>query len=77
MVLHGAAVNNRGVWDLANPTGEHAGLAPSLLATSRAPPALADNFAVVAPWVNTPAGASAGRQSFYEEPRAKLLRLGV
>ena len=77
MVLHGAAVNNRGVWDLANPTGEHAGLAPSLLATSRAPPPLADNFAVVAPWVNTPAGASAGRQSFYEEPRAKLLRLGV
>ena len=74
MVLHGAAVNNRGVWDLANPTGEHAGLAPSLLATSRAPPALADNFAVVAPWVNTPAGASAGRQSFYEEPRAKVLR---
>ena len=48
--------------------GEHAGLAPSLLATNRAPTELADNFVVVAPYVGD------GKHSFYPEPRSKLLR---
>ena len=66
LVLHGAGVNEAGVWSLADPMGEHAGLAPSLLAAGRAPPELADNFAVVAPY-------AAGKRSFYEDPRKKLL----
>ena len=67
VVLHGAGLNDGPVWNLADPNGEHAGLAPSLLASGRAPPELADNFAVVAPYVG------AGKRSFYEEPRRKLL----
>jgi hypothetical protein len=74
VVLHGAAVNANGVWGLANPKGEHAGLAPSLIAAGRAPPPLAERFAMVAPFVSSKAGIAAGRQSFYEEPRGKLLR---
>lgn len=66
IVLHGAGINDGPVWNLADPNGEHAGLAPSLLASGRAPPDLADNFAVVAPY-------AAGKRSFYEEPRRKLL----
>ena len=64
--LHGAGENNIGPWDLADTKGEHRGLLPSLLASGRAPPELTDNFAVVAPY-------SAGRRSFYEEPRSRLL----
>ncbi|KAH8085613.1 endonuclease I [Aureococcus anophagefferens] len=46
--------------------GEHRGLAPSLLAAGAAPPSLAENFAVVAPY-------SAGRLSLYGDPRSKML----
>ena len=66
VVLHGAGKNEKDAWSLADPKGEHAGLAPSLLANGRAPPELADNFAVIAPY-------SAGKRSFYEEPRKKVL----
>jgi predicted peptidase len=71
VVLHGAGINKLPVWNLADPTGEHAKLtrqaySPSLLATGRAPAELADNFAVVAPY-------SFGKASFYDEPRRKLL----
>jgi predicted peptidase len=67
IVLHGAGKNDQTAWSLADPLGEHAGLVPSLLSTSRAPSELAQNFAVVSPY-------SAGKQSFYEEPRSKLLQ---
>jgi predicted peptidase len=67
IVLHGAGKNDQTAWSLADPLGEHAGLAPSLLSTSRAPAELALNFAVVCPY-------SAGKRSFYEEPRSKLLQ---
>jgi predicted esterase len=67
VVLHGAGRNHETVWSLADPLGEHAGLAPSLLFTGRAPTALADKFAMVAPY-------SAGKRSFYEEPRSKILQ---
>jgi len=67
VVLHGAGKNELDAWSLADPQGEHAGLAPSLLQTGRAPPELANNFAVVAPY-------SAGKRSFYEEPRKKVLQ---
>jgi len=66
VVLPGAGLNAGTAWDLADPAGEHVGLPPSLLATGRAPAALADNFAVLAPY-------SAGSRSLYEEPRSKLL----
>jgi poly(3-hydroxybutyrate) depolymerase len=67
IVLHGAGGNRQDAWALADPVGEHAGLAPSLLATGAAPAALSDNFVVVAPYCGE------GRRSFYEEPRSKLL----
>jgi predicted peptidase len=67
IVLHGAGKNDQTAWSLADPLGEHAGLAPSLLSTLKAPAELANNFAVVCPY-------SAGKQSFYEEPRSKLLQ---
>lgn len=67
LVLHGAGMNDQDAWALADPRGEHAGLPPSLLASGRAPPALARRFAMAAPY-------AAGRRSFYEEPRQKLLR---
>jgi len=66
LVLHGAGTNTGTARDLADPAGEHAGLPPSLLATGLAPAALSENFYVVAPY-------SAGKRSFYEEPRKKLL----
>ena len=67
LVLHGAGNNEAGIWTLADPNGEHAGLAPTLLSSGNAPAALADNFAVVTPFVGN------GKRSFYEEPRSKLL----
>jgi predicted peptidase len=67
VILHGAGKNDQTAWSLADPLGEHAGLAPSLLSTSRAPAELMQNFAVVCPY-------AAGKQSFYEEPRSKLLQ---
>ncbi|KAJ1459571.1 Alpha/Beta hydrolase protein [Pelagophyceae sp. CCMP2097] len=67
IVLHGAGKNEDGIWGLCDPRGEHAGLPPSLIAQGKAPKQLTDNFAVVAPY-------SQGKRSFYEEPRAKLLR---
>ena len=66
VVIHGAGTNEMDVWNLANPSGEHAGLAPSLLASGNAPSSLSENFIVIAPY-------SIGRRSFYEEPRRKLL----
>lgn len=66
VVLHGAGVNDAPILSLADPEGEHAGLVPSLIASGRAPADLTDNFAVVAPY-------SAGKRSFYEEPRRKIL----
>lgn len=67
VVLPGAGRNDRDAWDLADSNGEHRGLAPSLLASGRAPPELARNFAVVTPY-------AAGRRSFYEEPRRRILQ---
>jgi len=67
VVLHGAGRNDRTAWDLAELGGEHGGLVPSLIASGRAPVELTDNFAVVAPY-------SAGKASFYEEPRRKLIQ---
>jgi predicted peptidase len=67
IVLHGAGKNDQTAWSLADPLGEHAGLAPSLLSTFKAPSELSDNFAVVCPYAT-------GKQSFYEEPRSKLLQ---
>lgn len=66
VVLHGAGLNEGPIWNLADPGGEHAGLAPSLLAAGRAPAELVDNFAMVAPY-------AAGALSFYELPRSRLL----
>ena len=65
IVLPGAAQNTAGVWSLADPAGEHMGLAPSLLASGAAPSEMANNFAVVTPYPE-------GKRSFYEEPRAKV-----
>ena len=67
VVLHGAGNNQDGVWSLADPKGEHAGLLPSLIASNQAPQAAVDNFIVVAPFAE-------GKRSFYEEPRSRLLR---
>jgi predicted peptidase len=67
VVLHGAGKNENSVWSLADPNGEHAGLLPSLIAINKAPLAMTDHFAMVAPY-------SFGKRSFYEEPRSKLLR---
>jgi predicted peptidase len=67
VVLHGAGKNEEGVWNLADPNGEHAGLLPTLIDINKAPLAASDHFAMVAPY-------SFGKRSFYEEPRSKLLR---
>jgi predicted peptidase len=64
--LHGAGKNERDVWNLADITGEHAGLLPSLIASNQAPEELTDNFAVLMPY-------SQNKPSFYDEPRSKLL----
>jgi hypothetical protein len=66
-VLHGAGRNELDVWNLSNIKGEHSGLAPSLLQEGTAPPELYDNCIVITPY-------SRGKQSFYEEPRSKLLQ---
>lgn len=83
VVLHGAGKNDKPIMgDLGDPIGEHAGLIPNLIvasvqstsspvgvsstAAAAAPSVLLDNFAVIAPY-------SYGKQSFYEEPRKKLL----
>lgn len=66
-MLHGAGKNKDGVWSLADPKGEHAGLLPSLIARNTAPLGAADNFAAVAPYAE-------GKRSFYEEPRSKILK---
>jgi predicted peptidase len=66
VLIHGAGENEMDVWNLANPSGEHAGLAPSVLASGNAPSILSENFIVIAPY-------SIGKRSFYEEPRRKLL----
>jgi len=68
LVLPGAAQNKGTAWDLADISGEHRGLPPSLLAAGLAPPSLSQNFAVVAPYP----GQSV--QSFYDEPRGKILQ---
>lgn len=68
LVLHGAAKNERDVWNLADARGEHSGLPPSLLASGAAPKVLRDNFVVVAPY------AGRDRRTFYDDPRSKLLR---
>ena len=67
IVVHGAGKNERDIWNLADIRGEHAGLVPSLIATGKAPRALLDNFAVVAPY-------SQGKRSFYREPRKTFLQ---
>ena len=67
LVLHGAGKNDQTALDLADMNGEHAGLAPSLLASQQAPETLSKNFCVVAPYVGD------GKRSFYEEPRSKVL----
>jgi len=68
LVLHGAGKNDNDILrDLANPTGEHAGLIPSLIASNTAPSNLLDNFCILAPY-------SFGKPSFYNDPRQKLLQ---
>ena len=68
MVLHGAGRNDLDIErDLADPSGEHAGLIPSLIASGQAPPILLENFAVLAPY-------SQGRPSFYQDSRSQLLK---
>lgn len=67
IVIHGAGKNEGDIWSLADIQGEHAGLVPSLIASGKAPKALVDNFAVVAPY-------SQGKRSFYQEPRQKFLQ---
>lgn len=67
VVLHGAGNNQDGVWSLADLQGEHAGLLPSLISNNQAPPVAVDNFAIVAPY-------AAGKRSFYEDPRSRLLK---
>lgn len=66
VVLPGAGRNDKEAWDLANLKGEHGGLIPSLIASGQAPKELTENFCVVAPY-------AAGKKSFYEEPRKKML----
>ena len=66
VVLHGAGENARDAWNLADPRGEHRGLAPSLLAAGAAPRSLSENFAVVAPY------AGVGRRTLYDDPRSKV-----
>jgi predicted esterase len=67
IVLHGAGQNEEDVWNLANRSGEHAGLAPSLLASGQAPSKLSENFLVAAPY-------SYKKQTFYDDSRSDLLR---
>ena len=67
LVLHGAAKNERDIWNLADIQGEHSGLPPSLISAGIAPSELTDNFVVVAPYVGQ------GKQTFYTEPRRNLL----
>ena len=66
LILPGAGQNDQDAWSLADPQGEHRGLAPSLFASNQAPSVLYENFCVLAPY-------PAGKRSFYEEPRSKLL----
>ena len=65
--LHGAGINERDVWNLADLSGEHAGLLPSLLASGQAPREVMDHFAVLMPY-------SHHKPSFYNEPRTKILQ---
>jgi predicted peptidase len=68
VVLHGAGRNDLDIIkDLADPTGEHAGLIPSLIQSGQAPSVLLENFAVLAPYAY-------GRASFYNDPRSQLLK---
>uniref|UniRef100_A0A7S1ZPN4 Phospholipase/carboxylesterase/thioesterase domain-containing protein n=1 Tax=Ditylum brightwellii TaxID=49249 RepID=A0A7S1ZPN4_9STRA len=66
--LHGAGQNKLPITNLANPTGEHGGLLPSLIASksNEVPSSLLENFIVVCPYAQD-------KRSFYEEPRSKLL----
>lgn len=68
VVLHGAGRNDLDiVKDLADPTGEHAGLIPSLIQSGHAPLVLLENFADLAPYAY-------GQASFYNDPRSRLLK---
>eukprot|EP00980_Cylindrotheca_fusiformis_P030942 scaffold25665_cov113-Cylindrotheca_fusiformis.AAC.2 len=68
LVLHGAGRNDQDILsDLANSSGEHAGLIPSLIASGQAPAELLDNFSVLAPY-------SYGKSSFYQDSRSMLLQ---
>lgn len=68
LVLHGAGRNDQDiVSDLADPSGEHGGLIPSLIASGQAPKELIDNFSVLAPY-------SYGKASFYQDSRSSLLQ---
>ena len=68
LVLHGAGKNDKEILqDLASPSGEHAGLIPSLIASHTAPSNLLNNFCVLAPY-------SFGKPSFYNDPRRNLLQ---
>lgn len=67
LVLHGAGRNDLDIrQDLGNPSGEHAGLIPSLMESGKAPSNLLQNFAVLAPY-------SRGKPSFYSDSRSQLL----
>jgi len=67
VVLSGAG-NNKGeiMRDMASISGEQGGLPSSLIASGKAPESLYREFTVVQPY-------PAGKASFYEEPRGKLL----
>jgi len=76
LVLHGAAINGRGILeDLADPFGEHAGLIPSLIAGHTAPTNLLEGCCVLAPYATRSSSSSSGSgtATFYGEPRRKLL----
>ena len=67
VVLPGAGKNKGGIeQDMASMFGEQSGLPASLLSAGKAPESLSRDFVVVQPY-------PAGLESFYEEPRGKLL----
>lgn len=76
-VLHGAArkttSSEQTVWELADIKGQHSGLPPSLLYEGTAPKELSENFIVVAPFKESSPNDGKDTNTFYDEPRAKIL----
>lgn len=70
LVLHGAGRNavDDVREELASAWGEHSTLIPALIESGKAPDALLDEFAVLAPY------SGKGTSSFYELPRSSIIR---